>query len=338
MRPGLSSERSNEYKHWFETQQECTESECYRQTTDHLESPDIVNLVGQYLDLETLQELAQVDPYTEQDIEDALSVAQRAQMIKEELNNGHPNSWDYVRSLVSGSSGDGSDIETRAAELALREFVQDIPTRRPGPSDDRFVHGNNAVLKIVKQLLSPAEYSQFVWGLVRSRVHLARPLASELDMTDSSWPKWFDSTGHQNIIYWWLRFGNRSPEQVDAFLKTVLEQPIFVPVDLLARIGIMLLANDHSNPTHLNIVTDKIRNQHTYFPTFRPLLLFAIRAMGELVRVSREQDRLLAALIPFAIPFGYEQENANVILSALTDAGILSQVPLSATTLLNLLE
>lgn len=343
MRPGLSSERSNEYKHWFETQQECTESECYRQTTDHLESPDIVNLIGQYLDLETLQELAQVDPYTEQDIADALSVAKRAQMIKKELNNGHLFTWDFVHSLVSGSpDGNRDDADTRAAELALREFVQDIPI---GSFDERFFLRRNFVLEIVKQLLSPTEYSQFVWTLLQQHGHMTWSLASELDMTDTSWPKRFDFFGRQNIIRWWLRRGNHSPEQVNAFLRTVLERPdgisIFIPLDLYDQIGVVLLANNQSKPVHMNIVSNNIENQQAHFPDLLPLLLSAIGAMGEqksLVRTSKEKDRLLAALIPHALHVDEGPENANAILSALTDAGILSQVPLSATTLLNLLE
>lgn len=347
VRPDQKTRSSLETKQWFETERDCLESNCYRQDTFHIASPDLVDLVGQYLDLESLTELSKVDPYTEQDVSDALGIAKRARELKRLLDIGHHATWEHLDKILSYRAplddAKRRDTETRAATLALQDDISFAGNRFRGPTTSyRFLDKNKRILKIVKRLVSPRRYSKFVWSLVGPYGENADLLAAELDMTDPQWPFGTNGTANREIVRAWLEGGNHSPEQVEAFMNYVFErsddEPLFLNLHLYDWIGIMLLKTGSSHQSwnkYMDIVSGLLSGQMAHFLELFDPLVGAIEAMGKqkaaaAVDISREQDKLLSELIKHAVASAHE---VDVVYEAIKYAGIENLIPQSVHTL-----
>lgn len=159
-----SFEQGAESKTWFPTKRQCQDSNCFRAWPQPLLSSDLVDLMGQYLDLESLQTLSKIDPHTLREVEPVLNVALGASELVERLEMSEIQAW---RTLTDDLSD--ADEKSQEYKIARAALGQVIDLAEQSPTFARTVAGrfldNDRFLLMRARELFPSRYPQLVWSL-----------------------------------------------------------------------------------------------------------------------------------------------------------------------------
>lgn len=340
----------NEYKHWFKTEADCLQSDCYRTEEQILHSKDVSRLMAQYLDIDSLNLLTIVDPYAAADLADEIAVAKRADGMMSYLGLGREVVRKHVVDVLSSrqlspSAEIDKSLEKRAAQMALAEYVDlisnDQETMRVFPGDfrDFVLRGDPSLFDLVAELF-PHRLALLSWKMVDSQGMNAFKMAPYLDMTQTSWPDRLNRDGVLNVLSAWLTRGNVDRDQMRVVVQRLNDNFDTWKVDRWARsplssafinLGISVLDPDlESTDEQMDIVAQIIDKTKQNVPEFVDDLVDVIERLRP--PLSDSQDNLLASLIT-VIMSGVE--DYGEIMAAMNKSNLSRTSPRSTTAALD---
>lgn len=213
----------------FYTQAECLASDCYRQGPDMLESPDLVSLMGEYLNLGDLERLAIYEQPMSAAIarqRDLRSVASEfVDEIFDDPKSGLADLSDRILQEDESENGLSPltvDILEIFIDRMLKPGIRAATVYVEAEIDD----DDTTILDAIQQLF-PDQFQDFIWAIVGRNGNNRPKIVGRIDLDEGGFPPLTSVPGFGRIVMDWVRDKQSkdelSSQNVDSLVRAMVE-------------------------------------------------------------------------------------------------------------------